>query len=303
MSTPRQLLPRAVYLITRRCLQRQFLLRPDPFVNSVFLYCLAVAAERFGIEIHAACVLSDHYHLLVTDVTGVLPRFMHWLNEYVAKILNARLGRRETFWGPGSYSAVRCVDEDAILDLLLYVYANPVAAGLVHRSGEWPGVWSSPDDLRRPGRQVNRPRAFFREGGSTPRSATLVYRAPEILKARFGDTLVAELKIRLAKRELEQQREFAASGRSFLGRKAVLDESTEKRASSYEAPRTLSPRIAARWRECRNAGLGELREFLRRYREALTEWLRGDRSMVFPAGTYLMRVRFGVTCAECARPG
>jgi hypothetical protein len=37
---PRQVLPRRFYLITRRCCQRQFLLRPDPATNNAFLYCL-----------------------------------------------------------------------------------------------------------------------------------------------------------------------------------------------------------------------------------------------------------------------
>jgi triacylglycerol lipase len=36
-------------MITRRCTQRQFLLRPDPATNNAFVYCLAVAAQRAGI--------------------------------------------------------------------------------------------------------------------------------------------------------------------------------------------------------------------------------------------------------------
>jgi len=31
-------------MITRRCTQRQFLMRPDPVTNNAFIYCLAVAA-------------------------------------------------------------------------------------------------------------------------------------------------------------------------------------------------------------------------------------------------------------------
>ena len=43
---PRQVLPRQFYLITRRCTQRQFLLRPDKATNNGFLYCLIDAALR-----------------------------------------------------------------------------------------------------------------------------------------------------------------------------------------------------------------------------------------------------------------
>ena len=59
MTAPRQILAGATYLVTRRCAQRQFLLRPSKTVNEVFLYVLAVAAARFGILVHAYCVLSN----------------------------------------------------------------------------------------------------------------------------------------------------------------------------------------------------------------------------------------------------
>lgn len=47
MSVPREVLPARFYMITRRCTQRQFLLRPDRETNNNFLYCLAEAAARF----------------------------------------------------------------------------------------------------------------------------------------------------------------------------------------------------------------------------------------------------------------
>jgi REP element-mobilizing transposase RayT len=60
VTAPRQVLPGTAYLVTRRCAQREFLLRPSPATNAVFLYVLAVAACRFGIRVHAFCVLSNH---------------------------------------------------------------------------------------------------------------------------------------------------------------------------------------------------------------------------------------------------
>ena len=57
MSFPRPVLPGKRYLITRRVTQRLFLLKPSRQVNEAFLYCLAVAAEKFGVEVHAYCVL------------------------------------------------------------------------------------------------------------------------------------------------------------------------------------------------------------------------------------------------------
>ena len=72
MSLPRRVLAGKTYLLTRRCLGRRFLLRADPELNHLFAYCLALSAERHGVEVQALCVMSNHYHLVVTDVRGVL---------------------------------------------------------------------------------------------------------------------------------------------------------------------------------------------------------------------------------------
>ena len=47
-------------MITRRCTQRQFLLRPDAITNQTFLYVLALAAERTGVEVILPSVQSNH---------------------------------------------------------------------------------------------------------------------------------------------------------------------------------------------------------------------------------------------------
>jgi len=62
MTAPRQVLTDASYLVTRRCAQRQFLLRPSKATSETFLFVLALAAQRFGVRVHAFCVLSNHVH-------------------------------------------------------------------------------------------------------------------------------------------------------------------------------------------------------------------------------------------------
>jgi hypothetical protein len=51
MSRPRPVIAGCSYLITRRCTQRTLLMRPDAETNNAFIYCLAYAAERCGIEV------------------------------------------------------------------------------------------------------------------------------------------------------------------------------------------------------------------------------------------------------------
>ena len=49
MTAPRQVLPGTTYLVSHRCSERRFFLRPSRLGNDVFRYLLAVAAQRYGI--------------------------------------------------------------------------------------------------------------------------------------------------------------------------------------------------------------------------------------------------------------
>ena len=93
MSLPREILPNSTYLVTRRCTQRQFLLKPCTVINQIFLYCLALALARTGVVVHAFVVLSNHYHAVVTDPEGKLPEFLAYFHRLVATCVNATLGR------------------------------------------------------------------------------------------------------------------------------------------------------------------------------------------------------------------
>ncbi len=68
MTAPRRVIPGARYLLSRRCSERRFFLRPSEAVNDMLRYVLAVAAERYGVVLHSFCVLSNHLHVVLTDV-------------------------------------------------------------------------------------------------------------------------------------------------------------------------------------------------------------------------------------------
>ena len=51
MTAPRPVFPERFLFNTRRCTQREFLLRPDAATNNVFTYALAEAAQRHDITI------------------------------------------------------------------------------------------------------------------------------------------------------------------------------------------------------------------------------------------------------------
>jgi len=295
MTAPRQILPGTTYLVTRRCAQRQFLLRPSQVTNDVFRYVLAVAARRFGIQVHAYCVLSNHFHLVVTDPGARLPAFEQYLDSLVARALNASLGRWESFWAPSSYSAVALHSSEDIVEKAAYVLANPVAAGLVRSARDWPGLWSAPELLDAGAVPARRPGSFFRQGGSMPESAELELTSPPGFDspADYRDKLVAAL----AACEERAVAALASEGRRFMGATSALLQKPTARPAPGEPRRKLKPRVAGRDKWKRVEALSRLVDFLRSYREAWAALRAGARDVLFPAGTYWLRVAHGVRCA------
>jgi putative transposase len=295
MTAPRQVLPGKTYLITRRCSERRFFLNPSPTVNAIFLYVLAVAARRFGVLVHAFCVMSNHVHLVVTDPDARLPAFSQYLDSLVARAVNAYHGRWEAFWAAGSYSAVPLDTAADVVEKVAYVLANPVAAGLVRRGSEWPGLWSAPMSFGAAAVAAPRPDGFFRKNGYLPSVAHLELTVPP------GFASVEEYRGRV-QRELDDVEERVGrrryqSGRAFVGIARVLAQKAGASPRASEPRRELNPRVAGRdvWK--RLEAISRLAAFISGYRDAWRARRAGDHRAVFPAGTYLMRVLHGAPCA------
>src|SRR5689334_5913108 len=281
MTAPRQILPGTTYLVTRRCSERRFFLRPSPITNAIFLYVLAVAARRHRVSVHACCVLSNHYHLLVTDTDARLPAFMQYLDSLVARATNASLGRWEGFWSSEtSYSAVSHGATDDIVRKAAYVLANPVSAGLVRTGSEWPGLWTSPEQLGNATFVAPRPNVFFSPSGDMPDSAELVLSTPPgFASAAEFQALVAAA---LGDLEERHRREFREAQRGFLGRARALAQKPFARPAPGEPRRQLNPRVAARDKWKRVEALSRLREFLCAYRSAWRARRSGEHGALFP---------------------
>ena len=291
MSHPRRIVPGETYLITRRCYQRTFRLRPSAETNRIFLYCLAFAAQRTGVVLHAVCVMSNHHHLVVTDVQGMLPDFLREFHRLTAKAMNASQGQWENLWAAEPCNVVRLVTDEDIEDKIAYVVANPVAAGLVKQPEQWPGVlaWG---ERRQP---VVRPHCYFREEGTCPEALTLSFERPRPINGR--PVGLREWKERVAKaiasKVADAHRKVYEAGKDFLGRTGVLAVSFVQRAQTYEARFGVIPTFAAKARSIREE-LGRVEAYFRkRYRVAFEQWRTGARHVLFPVGTWWMTVVHG----------
>ena len=72
-------------MLTRRCTQRQFLMRPDDEINNAFLYCVIEAAQKFGISVMLPQMMSNHHHTVIYDPHGYAAEFMERFHNQLAK--------------------------------------------------------------------------------------------------------------------------------------------------------------------------------------------------------------------------
>jgi putative transposase len=282
------------YLVTRRTAHRQLLLRPSERTNEIVGYILAVAVERTGVLLHTAVVMSNHLHLLVTDPSARLPEFLQYFDGLVARAMNASLGRWESFWAPGSFSAVSLEGPEGVVEKAAYALANPVAAGLVARGKEWPGLWSPLEAVgKKKWRTFKRPEHFFSAKGQMPGTASLALSPPPGFKA---EELRARVSARLAELEKAASEKLEAESRRFMGARKVLAQKPTAYPAPGEPRRELNPRVAARDKWKRVEALRRLKSFLVEYRIAFEKLRTGVKDAVFPHGTYGPRVVLGVAC-------
>ena len=288
--------PNTDYLVTSRCHQARFLLRPDPAVNEAVLEWLTRAQRAYpGVELFGLCVMSNHLHLLVRDTRGELAAWASYLLGNLARSLNA-LRQRCGVVFERRYSAEPVLDDAALLDRLAYLVTNPVSAGLCTQSRHWPGLrlWSRAGEPERRevswvGRPAYRSACYrARQRGQAP---------PDPDGFRVGGRLViwplptqrgsegsGEMAEAIAARERELAAERRGSGRPALTRRQVLAQ--DWRGAPRHPKRSPRPACHTTERGLRQAFLEGLREFVGAFREASAQWRLGIRHVAFPPWSY-----------------
>jgi REP element-mobilizing transposase RayT len=114
----------AYYHVMNRGRARQMIFPSNAYYQA-FLNTLDEAHQRFSVTIHAYCLMSNHYHLLLETSQGNLSRVMRHINGVYTQRYN-RLKKQDGPLFRGRYKAI-VVDEDAyLLPLSRYIHRNPI---------------------------------------------------------------------------------------------------------------------------------------------------------------------------------
>jgi hypothetical protein len=144
-----------------------------------------------------------------------------------------------------------------------------------------------------PPTDVHRPAVFFsRKKAALPKYTPLALTVPP----GFASAAEFQARVGTALRGLEEEAASRFGKKGFKGVAWVLAQKPSSRPASREPRRALNPRVAARNAGQRVAALERNAEFVADYRAALTARRAGHADVVFPAGTYQLRIAHGVPC-------
>ncbi|MDC0661362.1 transposase [Marinobacter sp. SS21] len=106
-------------------------------------YCqvLAEGLKRYGAELHAYCLMTNHVHLLITPQhADSISRLMQHAGRQYVQYVNKTYRRSGTLW-EGRHKGSLVDAESYLLSCYRYIELNPVTACMVDQPEQYP--WSS----------------------------------------------------------------------------------------------------------------------------------------------------------------
>lgn len=140
MSRPLRIeYPGAFYHVTARGNERKDIFADDRDQER-FLFYVNAAFERYKARIHAYCLMSNHYHLLIETPVGNLAQTMRHINGLYTTYFNVKRNRNGHLF-QGRYKAILVEKDEYAGELSRYIHLNPVRAKIVERPEDY--EWSS----------------------------------------------------------------------------------------------------------------------------------------------------------------
>ena len=121
-------------------------------VRGLVLSC-CIHDHKKKADVHAAIVMPDHVHLLLTPMLNEQRRDVYSLAELLGSIkgasshaINHRLGRSGSIWQEESFDHVLRWSE-ALDEKIVYLLENPVRAGIVSSAREYKWLWTADPEI------------------------------------------------------------------------------------------------------------------------------------------------------------
>ena len=291
MSAPRCIKPGTTWFLTRRTTNGLHLLRPDldRTLQTLYLYITAVLCSELGILLHAVQMLSNHFHEVVTDTRGVLPKFLQERNRLFALGIQVHRSWQEPVFSRTNPSCIELLTNEAILDKIGYTISNCIAAGLARTPKEWPGVTLWADDTGNAFIEVERPNFFFNpKNPRWPKTAKLAITVPPTIAEACNSLALAYSVIREAIEHAIRSASEEALEKGFVDRtpSAVCESNVFSRTKAPAAGGGGLTFASVGNKSAAARAIAERRAFRQSYRCALERVREGQALVAFPFGTW-----------------
>ncbi|MBI4614220.1 MAG: hypothetical protein HY720_11465 [Planctomycetes bacterium] len=286
----REVHPDRFYLLTCRTLEQRFLLRPSKEVNKIIAEWLIRAMRLYGVEVYAFVSMSSHWHAVVRCPRANLDHFLRHFQGFLAQFINKHWQRSDTVF-PRRCSVEPILDDEKLIERIVYVLTNPAKANLVDSIDDWPGLSSAPESLHLHSRtftifdrtawhKADRPH----DPSPFQKSIRLEIAIPPCWRHLSPKEQAARLRELVYSREEELRRERQAKGMKVLGIRAVKTVSPSDRpANPKRSPRPLCHASSRElWEEYRE----QYAHFVELYRVASKRYRDGERDVTFPPGSF-----------------
>jgi putative transposase len=105
-----------------------------------FLNYLEESSKKFKIRILAYCIMSNHYHLILENTTGMMSDFFRHLNGQYGRYYR-KIGSSSGYVFQSRFKSTLIQDDSYLKMAIGYVLLNPVRAGMVSNFAQY--IWSS----------------------------------------------------------------------------------------------------------------------------------------------------------------
>lgn len=216
--------PDAVYHVSNRGLDKQRVF-PSAKYYEAFLEGLDETCSRLNVEVHAYCLLTDGYHLVVKTPEGNLSRFMRQVDGLYTQQYQKMKGSDGSLFR-GRYKAVLVQADKYLLPLSCYIHSRVKASQL----NSYP--WSSYTYFTRKAK----PPVWFNRDETLKQLHTTVAKRPLAYKKLVAQGVTDELARFYGKKNLS----------SVLGDDKFRKSAQKKRSAT--STRGISRGANAKWR-------------------------------------------------------
>jgi REP element-mobilizing transposase RayT len=116
------------HIINRGVERRAIYLEPEDY--EFFLDLLLKLSKDYEVIIHAFCLMTNHYHLLIETKQTNLSKALQFINDKYSKYFNKKYTRSGHLW-QGRYKSYPLFDDAHFWIVAKYIERNPIKAGMV----------------------------------------------------------------------------------------------------------------------------------------------------------------------------